>query len=141
MVCFSLNDCGGGVAGEAAFRTNLTQIAERIRQSAACILMTPNMMATYACAWADPNYKSSIPFFVGRQTDGTLGRYVDIIRDVARDTGTPLADGYAEWMRRQEGGQDMTKLLINGLNHPNAEGHRILADVLLKSFEAGLAEA
>lgn len=137
-VCFGLNDSFAGKGGEDAFRGNLTQIVTRCQQSAAVILLTPNMMATHDSPIVDPKYKDQIQQFVERQTSGTLGRYAQIIREVATSTSTPLADGYAEWIRRHDAGEDMTMWLINGINHPDARGHRILADELWKAFDASL---
>ena len=134
VVCYGLNDCGAGARGEETFRRNLAEIVARIEERAAVILLTPNMMATRDHVGVDPNYKKHIHEFVRQQTDGTLDRYVDIIREVAAAAPVPLADGYAEWKRRQAAGEDTTSWLVNGFNHPDARGHRILADVLWKTF-------
>ncbi|MSR65218.1 MAG: hypothetical protein EXS18_05490 [Verrucomicrobiae bacterium] len=48
----------------------------------------------------------------------------------------PLAAAYAEWIHRNDAGQDMTWWLINAIIHSDGRGHWILADgcgVLSKS--------
>ena len=141
FVCFGLNDCAGGIAGETDFRRNLAEIVRRISRVAAVILLTPNMMASRDNPNVDPNYKARIHEFVRHQNDGTLARYVEIIRQVAQETATPLADAYAEWTRRQAAGEDMTLWLANGINHPDARGHRLFADAALKALDAALETA
>ena len=42
----------------------------------------------------------------------------------------PIADAYAEWQLLESLGVDTTALLANGLNHPNAEMHKVFADKL-----------
>jgi len=133
-VCFGLNDSGGLRDGEPTFRNNLTEIVTVIRQVAAVILLTPNMMATHDNPRVPAQWKVHIQKFTDRQTSGCLDRYADIIREVALTTATPLADAYAEWTRRQRSGEDMTDFLISGINHPDARGHLILADALDKAF-------
>ena len=92
--------------------------------------MTPNMMATRDNDHVDPNYRGSVDFIVSRQTNGTLARYVQVAREVAAAAAVPLADAYAEWERRFAAGEDIVRLLTNGLNHPDAEGHGYFTDLL-----------
>jgi lysophospholipase L1-like esterase len=132
-VCFGLNDAVGGRRGLPRFRENLTQIVDRIRQAgAAVVLMTPNMMALHDNEHVDPNFRHVLASLIRCQTGGLLDRYVEEVRGVAAATGAPLADVYAEWKRRQAQGEDMTAHLANGLNHPDAFGHRIAAELLLQ---------
>lgn len=130
VVCYGLNDCGRNDAGLDAFRRDLTEMVTRIREHAAVIVMTPNMMATRDNDHVDPNYRGSVDFIVSRQTDGTLARYVQVAREVAVAAEVPLADAYAEWERRFAAGDDIVRLLTNGLNHPDAEGHGYFTDLL-----------
>jgi len=138
-VCFGLNDCDWGDEGLGRFRENLARIVREIgRTGAPVILVTPNMMATYCVSEDDPDRSESAPRRMEQQTSELLGRYVDVIRAVAGATGSPLADVYAEWVRRHEAGEDMTLRLANRSNHPDAEGHRIFADVLFATIMAAL---
>ena len=50
---------------------------------------------------------------------------VDPYAAALRDTGLPIADVTAVWR---------SGLLANGINHPNADGHLLYADVLLAQF-------
>ena len=68
------------------------------------------------------------------QVGGMLGRYVDAMRQVAADLDAPLADVYAEWERRRDAGEDVDLMLSNGINHPDAAGHRIAGETLFKTF-------
>jgi lysophospholipase L1-like esterase len=139
-VCFGLNDSGKGRRGLPRFRENLTQIVDRIRQAgAAVVLMTPNMMALHDNERVDPNFRQALAGFIRCQTSGLLDRYVEEVRGVAAATGAPLADVYAEWKRRQAQGEDMTAHLANGLNHPDAFGHQIAAELLLQVILRQLA--
>ena len=56
--------------------------------------------------------------------------YVQGLRDVAFELKVPLADAYAEWKELEQKGVDTTALLANGMNHPNADLHKIFADKL-----------
>jgi acyl-CoA thioesterase I len=134
-ICFGLNDSGKGEAGLDLFERNLVEIVERVRAiGAAVVLMTPNMMVTRPNQNVPPEHAETVGDFIQRQTGGLLDRYVERIRAAAGATSSPLADAYAEWQRRHQAGEDTTALLENGLNHPGAEGHRILAAALLEAI-------
>jgi lysophospholipase L1-like esterase len=132
IVCFGLNDSCAGEAGEDLFRRNLTKIVRRLLLKTAVILMTPNMMLRRKIPGLSPAWNQTQKQLMHIQSRGGLTCYVEIIRQVAAHTGTPLADAYAEWMKRDAAGEDVTCMLF--LNHPNAEGHRIFAKVLHKTF-------
>jgi lysophospholipase L1-like esterase len=134
-VCLGLNDCDRGDPGLPRFRSDLTAIVRRIHAAdVPVILLTPNMLATRCVPPDDPDRSESAPRRTQQQTSGLLARYVDVIRAVARDTHTPLADVYAEWDRRHNAGEDTTMLLANRSNHPGPQGHRIFADVLFNTI-------
>ena len=86
----------------------------------------------------DPNYRHMHAGFVERQTSGLLALYAEQIRQVGTITGAPVADVYAERERRNAQGENMTAHLANGLNHPDAYGHRIACDLLLKTLLSAL---
>ena len=132
-VAFGLNDSGGGEAKLEPFSANLREIVKRIAASGAfAVLMTPNMMATRDNGRVDPKFADKLPAFIERQTSGLLARYAEAVRRVGSETGVPVADVYAEWERREAAGEDMMAHLANGINHPDAYGHRLAADVLLR---------
>lgn len=132
-ICFGLNDSCDGEVGLDPFEHSLNEIVVRLRkEGVGVILLTPNMMPTRPSSQVDPNYRHSLEPYIERGTSGLFDRYVERIRRVAGRTATPLADAYAEWKRREENGEDMTQHLVNGLDHPDAEGHRIFAYLLLE---------
>ena len=49
---------------------------------------------------------------------------------IANQLNIPIADAYAEWQLLESLGIDTTALLANGLNHPNAEMHKVFANKL-----------
>ena len=56
------------------------------------------------------------------------------VRDVAASREWPLIDGYARWMAYAEDGGDTDSLLANGANHPNRDGHALLANAMWDVF-------
>ena len=59
-----------------------------------------------------------------------MDAYVQGMRDVAKELDVPLADVYAEWKRMAAEGMDTTALLVNGMNHPTPEMHKLFAEKL-----------
>jgi lysophospholipase L1-like esterase len=141
IVCFGLNDACQEADGESAFRENLTSIVNRLSAHAAVILMTPNMMLRRPVPELsnDQVYQTHHEKLLHVQNGGSLARYVEIIRAVAKATSTPLADAYAEWARRDAKGDDVTGMLY--INHPDARGHRIFAKALLETFDRALKDS
>jgi len=138
-VAFGLNDSGGGDSGLEGFEANLREIVTRtLAENAFVVLMTPNRMATRDNGRVDPRFAAKLPAFIERQTSGLLGRYAEAVRRVGARTGVPVADVYAEWERRQAAGEDMVAHLANGINHPDAYGHRIAAEALLGAILAAV---
>ena len=62
--------------------------------------------------------------------DNHYGINVAKIREIANQLDIPIADAYAEWQLLESQGVDTTALLANGLNHPNAEMHKVFANKL-----------
>ncbi len=141
IVSFGLNDSSGGESGLPRFEENLTKIVTQIlRSGAAVVLMTPNMMASRDSARVDPNFRHALADLIQRQTSGLLARYAGQVRQVGAATGAPVADVYAEWERRQAQGEDMNAHLANGLNHPDAFGHRLAGEVLSRTILSELRQ-
>lgn len=142
IVAFGLNDSGEGKEWLPQFAENLNVIVRGAQKSgAAVILMTPNMMATSDNGHVDPNYRHVFAGFVERQKSGLVAWYAEQIRQVGMLTGAPVADVYAEWERRIAAGEDMNAHLANGLNHPDAYGHRIACDLLLRTLLSALGHS
>ena len=60
--------------------------------------------------------------------------YVAGLREFAAENDVALADASEEWCRLCRRGIPYTTLLANSINHPDARGHRIFADVLMALF-------
>ena len=71
-------------------------------------------------------------YYESLQRGGKMDAYVQAMRDVAKEECVPLADVYAEWKRMAAEGIDTTALLINGMNHPVPEMHKLFADQLFE---------
>jgi acyl-CoA thioesterase I len=86
-----------------------------------------------------PEHQASIEPIIRTQAIGGLGHYVETTRRLARDLNVPLVDVHREWTRLAETGVDTDIWLINGLNHPDHRGHRIIAQlafhVLLSQYD------
>ena len=136
VVCFGLNDCHGGDAGIARYRTELGEIFRRLRENGSeIIFMTPNMMNTkISNRLSAPDLRAIAEKCMHLQQDGVLTRYLDAGRAVAAECGVPVCDIYARWQAMARGGVDTTALLANGINHPTRQMHALFADSLLEVF-------
>jgi len=118
IVCFGLNDCCGGPAYLPAFRHALDKMIDQISAcpTADIVLLTPNPI---------------------QNQDGDqfcLADYVSEIRDVAHQKHVALADAYLAWQQQLKEGVPAEALLTGGTNRPNARGHLILAETLIRLF-------
>lgn len=135
LVEFGLNDSvNNGLAGLSKFRLTLTEIIRRIKQQtdAEIILLTPNFLATSdnVNVQNEHRQKGWAQKFPRIQNHGIHGQYAQAIRDVGIENDVPVADIYAEWKRLSDF-MDTNTLLVNGLNHPDARGHRIAAETVI----------
>jgi hypothetical protein len=66
-----------------------------------------------------------------------LARYAKMVEQLAREEKLPLIDVYQAFEDYGKGeGQAVDQLLLDGM-HPNAAGHRIIADLLLEQLSRG----
>lgn len=111
----------------AAFRENLLYFIQRLRErQAAVVLMTPNPLC-----WTEKLIEmySKKPYLPGRK-DGfnvTLNAYTDMVRDISVSEHVPLVDVGAVLRSHPEGA---CHFLLDGM-HPNDQGHRLIADLLI----------
>jgi len=132
LIAFGLNDVGGGPDGMPRFDAALKEIIAQIRArtEADVILLTPPFMATKRTLRIHPDHESFADDLIRLQTSGWLAQYAQVVRDVARQTNTPLADIHREWQRLQDSGVDMDTWIANGLNHPTKAGHTLAAELV-----------
>ena len=108
----------------------MKQILIRLRESnIETVLMTPGMLCKHRVKgfWDFGGIFTDI----WKPAKGWhMDAYVAKIREIANQLDIPIADAYAEWQLLESQGVDTTALLANGLNHPNAEMHKVFANKL-----------
>ena len=136
VVCFGLNDSGGGAEGIKSYTEALQQIFTRLRNAGTeVIFMTPNMMCTHVsdhitneairqCA----EQKSQV------QNEGILDSYLLEAKRVCAENGVPVCDCYAKWQQLYRNGVNITELLSNKINHPTKEMNWLFAISLLEQM-------
>jgi len=116
------------------YRQNLTQMVDTLKASGiAVVLMTPNPLR-----WSDKTKELyGKPPYDPNDPDGfnlLLKDYAAAVREIAKEKGVPLVDVWAAFHEKaagREGGMD--SLLLDGM-HPNQDGQRIMADLLLEKL-------
>lgn len=138
IINLGLNDCMAEHIDAAldAYAENMRALFIKARQiNAECVLLTPNMMCQYVDSeLEDDVLKNIAAVAVERQTGGTLTRFVDAAREIARSVGAPIADAYSAWQALDKRGVDTTKLLINRINHPEPRMHELFLRKLLDAL-------
>lgn len=126
-VAFGLNDSIEGILKKEEFADALHQIVQRIRQNttADIVLLTPSWMAQAASTRIHPEHQNFTSAVIATQTEGILAEYAQVIRQIATEEKVLLADVHREWDRLNGEGFPTDQWLTNGLNHPNAAGHRL----------------
>lgn len=69
-----------------------------------------------------------------REIDRDPRPYVRGLRLFAENNGVALADASLRWGRLWRQGLPYSTLLVNNINHPNAQGMRLFADALMELF-------
>ena len=133
IVGFCLNDSGMGRDGIPQYQKSIGEIVQRTRAEteAEILLLTPNFMVSRDNERIAEQHRQLTEAFIKRQTDGTLKAYSDALKEVGVSMNVPVADVFAEWERLAASGADTTAMLTNGLNHPDAERHRLIADTIM----------
>jgi len=142
LVAFGLNDSLAGADGAPAFGEGLRFIVRTIREKTESdvMLLTPPMMARRISCRIHPDHMSMAEQILETQNSGTLDLYAGAIRRVACEQGVPIADIHQEWKRMAANNLDTDTWLINGLNHPDARGHRLAASLILHRLLASREE-
>jgi lysophospholipase L1-like esterase len=66
--------------------------------------------------------------------DRIVQDYYRAIEEVAREMDVGFVDVFGAWMVRVRTGTPLGSLILPGLDHPNDEGYRIIAEELMKLF-------
>lgn len=110
------------------YEANLRTIIEQVEsQGGIPIIMTPTLLGT---KWGYARNR----VYIEQGANGPITPYVEACRHLAQEYHIPLVDNFAIWQAMPEGSTDA---LTTDLTHPNADGHKVLAD----SIEPVLREA
>ena len=136
VVCFGLNDCGGGEAGLPGYTAALAEIFRKLTRSGSeVIFMTPNTMCTKVSHTLDNElFRGVAAGIAGLQNGGVLDKYVAAAIDTANACGVRVCDCYARWKRLCECGVDTTELLANKINHPDRNMNWLFAAALAETM-------
>jgi lysophospholipase L1-like esterase len=117
------------------YRANLQHLIDRLKaQGSAVVLMTPNPLhwtPALKKLYGRPPYDTEDP-------DGfnvTLRPCSEAVRQLARTNRLPLVDVYAAFQEyARDADRSLHDLLLDGM-HPNAQGHRLVAQRLLEALD------
>lgn len=133
-VMFGTNDVTNARKGQEAldkYEQNMKEIISKLQaQKIEVVLMTPGMLCSRGVKGFKGGWWIIHKYYESLQKSGKMDQYVDAMRKVAKEMNVPVADAYAEWKRLEKSGVDTTAMLVNGMNHPDAEAHKIFADKL-----------
>ena len=136
VVCFGLNDSGGGEEKLPVYLEALEGIFTKLK-AADCeiIFMTPNMMCTdVSPLLLDDHLKKVAEGCAKRELDGGMALYLDAAKDLCAKHGVTVCDCYARWRRLYETGANITELLSNKINHPTREMNWLFAISLAETM-------
>ncbi|MGE3316226.1 MAG: SGNH/GDSL hydrolase family protein [Planctomycetaceae bacterium] len=111
------------------YRANLQLLVTRLRDAK----ITPILMTEPR--WGD----KAGPNGIGEHPNVKLELFVAACRDVAKEMKTPLIDHYLIWSRKRARGADIGSWTTDQC-HPNAEGHRVMAEMMLPTIERAIRE-
>ena len=132
IVSCGLND---SISGDIdAYADSLKKIFIDLTQAGSeVIFLTENMMCTYVPdTITDEILKSAARRSARLQNDGTLDKFFERAKSVAKECDVRVCDCYQKWKEMANDGVDTTALLINGMNHPNPKMHELFAHELIK---------
>jgi len=144
IIQFGINDSATDVwrnvtkprVPKGRYEANLRYFVRTLKaKGARVILMTPNPLR-----WTPPLKKLyGKPPYDPNDIDGfnvLLKEYAAVVRCLAKELNVPLIDVYAAFEAYgKTAGRSVGDLLLDGM-HPNAKGHRIIADMLIAEPDA-----
>ena len=114
---YGVNDAFSGVSvGE--FEKNIEEIVTRIKEGG-CLRIVLLSSEVIPDVWAE---REVLPYW-------------EAMEKAARNGGVVYADVNGWWDRVLSDGRSVHDLIIPGDLHPNAEGHRVIADAVIDAFE------
>ncbi len=136
VICFGLNDCGGGRENIVKYTSALRGIFKKLKEKDIdAIFMTPNMMNTYVFPEIKDDFITALSEnFAKIQNEGVLDDYVAAAIKTAQEEGVAVSDVYAKWKKLFKSGADVTMLLANYLNHPTRDMHWLFAASLFETI-------
>lgn len=115
FIDYSLND--RGISLEEARVAWESMIEKALKRNIKVILMTPT-----------PDTMENI-----LDDETLLAKHAAQVRELANKYHVGLVDSYALFKQRAEAGEDIKQYMSQN-NHPNAKGHKIVADAILEWF-------
>lgn len=129
IVCFGLNDINEPLE---EYLSALETIFSRSKEKGIdTIFLTPNMLNTYVADDTPKEHLGYAKITAEYQNSGKMDLYIHSAIKLARDLDIAVCDCYSKWKELSKT-QDTTKLLINRINHPTQEMHKLFADELYK---------
>ena len=129
IVCFGLNDINGELD---TYLSALGTIFGKCKSSGAdVIFMTPNMLNTYVANGTEEQLLNYAAVTAEYQNNGKMDLYIKSAVELAKKMDIDVCDCYSIWKELSKT-QDTTQLLINKINHPIPEMHKLFADELFK---------
>ena len=133
-VMFGTNDVTNARKGQEAldkYQQNMKEIIGKLQaENIEAVLMTPGMLCSRGVKGFKGGWWFVHKYYESLQKGGKMDQYVDAMREVAKEMNVPVADAYAQWKRLEKSGVDTTAMLVNGMNHPDAQAHKIFTDKL-----------
>ena len=127
IVCFGLNDVNLELD---TYLSSLEKIfVECLGIGAEVVFMTPNMLNTYLADDTPVQHLEYAKKCANHQTSGRMDTYMQSAKALAERMGVTVCDCYAEWKRLSET-EDTTMMLVNRINHPTREMHKLFCDML-----------
>ncbi len=134
IVCFGLNDVNGELD------VYIDALREIFGKCQACgaevIFMTPNMLNTYVTDDVYEGYRDYAFETAKMQNEGKMDLFMDSAVALANEMGVTVCDCYKKWKELSKT-EDTTMMLINRINHPTREMHKLFADMLFETIFAG----
>jgi len=122
------------------YETNLRSLIDQLqKQQIKVILMTPNSLRwipRIKKLYGKPPYDPDDPLGFNK----FLKNYAEAVRKIAKEKQVPLVDIYAAFEKyAAQEGQSAQDLLLDGI-HPNTEGQRMVADLLIPQIKTTLSK-